>query len=405
MNSSVTSVTVKIYAVIKSQIEEDKIILSTSKKGLNFIQGKYKAIDPSSIFAATRIFLKKLFIEEKNSSDWHTPLFQHWLPKFTNCELVRHDNGNYSFMIEIPEGLINSQNPKLQFIGLPELQSKHTLLYTEYQYLVQDILETYQFYETSERAKNHFAIFNCEPDPGFVNFYEALYQGHLKNKGEIWRTYKIPLLEFPTEEELQKFKGIVISGSEWSVYDPSFEAIPIFLERLRNLVEYYPHIKIVGICFGSQSLAQTLGGRVGKMKLDNKPMLMNREKISFLNEFGDRFVKKLKVTEYTEIEIDYMHIVECHGDNVEVLPDGAILYGTSNATPVEIWGIEERILAFQGHPEFNAAIMIEKIIPEEKENIVNYDDVFEESKTSLLSGGIDTKLMAILCESFLKECY
>jgi len=390
---------VKIYAITKDQ-DETKMILQGSKSGLNFLQGQYRPVDPSSIFAATRIFIKKLYSVE-DASTWYSVLFKKWLPKFTEAELIRHDNGDFSFVIDITSELIQVQNSKLKCISLQELQANYGVLYQEYSDIIQDIAETHQFYELSERAKNHFAIFNCEPSPSFQHFYEALYQGHYKNKGEVWKTYQIPSNEFPDEEELSKLKGIVISGSEWSVYNSTVEAVPVFLERLRNLVHHYPQIKIVGICFGCQSLAQALGGKVGKMQLGPKSMLMNREKIRFVNEFKEKFVKDIKLSEVTP-DLDGMTMVECHGDNVEVLPEGATLYGTSEATPIEVWGFNDNVLAFQGHPEFNAAIMLDKILPEEAFRLENYEEVFSETQQSLLSGAVDTKIMSNLIINFMK---
>jgi len=396
------SIVVTIYAITKEQYE-DKILLKSSKSGLTFIQGKYKAIDSSSIFAATRIFLKKLF-NSQDATDWNSPLFQIWLVRFTQCELVRHQDGNYSFLIEIPDELETLQNNRLQLINISDFKSNYSLLNSKYENLKREIAEVEHFYATTDRIKNHYAIFNCEVNPQWANFYEALYQGHFKNKGEIWRTYHIGQMEFPSEEELRRIKGIVISGSEWSVYDPSLEAVPIFLERLKKLVRYHSDIKIIGICFGCQSLATAFGGRVGKMKLENKPMLMNREKITFMNGFNDQFVRKLKQPHIPQ-NLEYMYIVECHGDNVEVLPDGATLYGTSESTPVEVFGIGNNILAFQGHPEFNAAMMMDKVLPEERDELENYEHLYEESKKSFAAGGLDTYLMSSICETFLKEHY
>ena len=196
--------------------------------------------------------------------------------------------------------------------------------------------------------------------------------------------------------------GIVISGSEWSVYDPTKEAIPLFLERLRNLVRNHEEIKILGICFGCQAIAQAFGGRVGKMKLDNMPMLMNREKITFLNDFNEKYIQKSKKSQIPNT-LDCLYLVECHGDNVEVLPDNAVLYAESDKTPVEIFGIKENLLAMQGHPEFNPSFMLDKIFPEGKDNWINYDKLFEESKKSLYEGGIDQKLMSNFCIDFLKN--
>ena len=163
--------------------------------------------------------------------------------------------------------------------------------------------------------------------------------------------------------------GIIISGSEWSVYDPTKESIPLLLERLKNLEQRFQEIKILGICFGCQAIAQAFGGRVGRMKLNNQPMLMNREKISLLNDFNEKYIKKSKFPK----TIDFLHIVECHGDNIEVLPDSAVLYGTSEKTPVEIFGIRDNILAIQGHPEFNPSIILDKVYPEKKDDWINYE--------------------------------
>jgi len=284
---------------------------------------------------------------------------------------------------------------------LSDLRSTYSDLSTEFDKITTEIQETKHYYANTERSTGNFAIFNCEPDPLWNVIYEALYQGHFKNKGEVWKTYNIVEKEFPTDKELDQMKGIVISGSEWSVYDPSLEVVPIFLERLRHLVRNYPEIKIIGICFGCQSLATAFGGRVGRMNLGNRPMLMNREKVQFQNDFHEKYVQKLKIPE-AKPDLDCLYIVECHGDNVEVLPEGAVLYGTSDRTPVEIFGIGNNILAFQGHPEFNASLMLDNVLPEQKDEWENYEEIFEDSSKSFSCGGIDLELMSHICQNFLK---
>jgi len=398
-----SSVAVKIYAVVRDQNEE-KMLLKNSKGGLSFLQGKFKTYDPSSIFAATRILLKKLYNSSEEQS-WDSELFQYWLVKFTEAHLVKQDNGGYSFIIEIPGHLLQYENNKLQLISASDLQSNYSKLHQEYNAITKDVQEVLQFYATTERAKNHYAILNCEADPAWSNYYEALYIGYLKNKGETWTTYKVYENEFPSEEELIKIKGVVIGGSEWSVYDTTIAAIPIFLEKLRNLVRHHPDIKIVGVCFGCQSLATIFGGRVEKMKLENKPMLMNREKLNLLNGFAEKYANKLKLQQFNVKNLESLYIVECHGDNVVALPEGATLYATSERTPVEVFGMGDNILAFQGHPEFNASIMLDKVFPDMREEIPNYDEVFEDSRKSLLGGGYDQNLMASIMENFLKEHY
>lgn len=71
--------------------------------------------------------------------------------------------------------------------------------------------------------------------------------------------------EFPSVEDVEngRFDAIFIGGSRYSAYDDS-----PWIMRLRNelIPAYYASkkVKLIGICFGHQLLAQALGGRVGK---------------------------------------------------------------------------------------------------------------------------------------------
>ena len=51
-----------------------------------------------------------------------------------------------------------------------------------------------------------------------------------------------------------------------------------------------------------------------------------------------------------------------HGDHVATLPQGAVNLGYSDRTENEIWRIEDKVLAFQSHPEFNSNFIEELII-------------------------------------------
>jgi len=275
-------------------------------------------------------------------------------------------------------------------------------LYEQFSTIKKDLLDDHA--TNQNILKTHFAMFNCEPDPLWVNYYEPLYEGWLRNKGETWKTYKIYENEFPTEDEIQKLKGILISGSDWSVYDSKIPQIPIFLEKLKNLTQTYPSIKVAGICFGCQALAQALGGTVERMKLDS-PMLINREKINCVNGFHEKYMSKLASPQAPAIDVAEFYIVEVHGDHVAKLPEGAVLYGASTNTAVEIWGLNDNILGIQGHPEFNLSIMIDKILPEIKTQFAVRDDIEKligESAKSLNSGFIHQRLVFAIIEKFLK---
>ena len=62
--------------------------------------------------------------------------------------------------------------------------------------------------------------------------------------------------------------AIIIPGSASGVHE--FENtpwLPVLTRLIQNVYENYPHIKLVGICFGSQIIAQALGGQVEKMPM------------------------------------------------------------------------------------------------------------------------------------------
>lgn len=53
-------------------------------------------------------------------------------------------------------------------------------------------------------------------------------------------------------------------------------------------------------------------------------------------------------------ELQPFYINEVHGDHVVELPEKAILHGSSDRTRVEIWSMEDRVLAMQAHPELSS---------------------------------------------------
>jgi len=400
VEKSSTVAQVKIYVIIKDT--EDKLLMkqSTTTNSLNFIHGKYyEKIDSSSIFAAARIFLKK-FYNAKEVINYYSELYLQWVKYFHASVMSRDESGNYTFFIEIPVANLPApieNNTKLQLISLPDLTTLNLELSQQITAFNVEIEEATNF----SREKNNYAMFDCEPDPMWVNYYDALYYGWLRNKGENWKTYKIYNNEFPSEEEISNLKGILISGSDWNVYNAAIPQISAFLTKLRSLVHNNPTIKIVGICFGSQALAQALGGRCEKMKLEPSqgPMIMVREKLNLMNGFTEKYGKKMA-------DLAEVYIAQVHGDHVSKAPEGAVIYGKSDNTPIEIWGLNDNILAFQGHPEFNTSMMTEKILPEVKDQYKarhGIDKYIEESHKSFQSGALDQSLIFGLIDNFLKN--
>ena len=86
-------------------------------------------------------------------------------------------------------------------------------------------------------------------------------------------------------------------------------------------------------------------------------MYIGRETINLEKSFFDLpFVKStLKgATESCIESLNPIYINEVHGDHVCSLPEGAILHGSSDRTPVEVWTLEDRVFAMQAHPELTS---------------------------------------------------
>ena len=97
-------------------------------------------------------------------------------------------------------------------------------------------------------------------------------------------------------------------------------------------------VPLVGICFGHQIIAQALGGHVERFPGGWGVGIRGMEVLDadLLPYFPDR----------------KMRLIVNHHDQVTRLPKGAISLATSDFCRYEGFRIGDRILTFQGHPEF-----------------------------------------------------
>lgn len=58
-----------------------------------------------------------------------------------------------------------------------------------------------------------------------------------------------------------------------------------------------------------------------------------------------------------------LRLIQSHGDQVLQLPPDAVLLGHSPTAPHELWALEDRVLAIQGHPELRNDDVVHKILP------------------------------------------
>ncbi|HON88167.1 MAG TPA: glutamine-hydrolyzing GMP synthase [Spirochaetales bacterium] len=134
-----------------------------------------------------------------------------------------------------------------------------------------------------------------------------------------------PFSQYYTAE----IKGIILSGSPYSVYD---ERAPQPDSAL-----FQTHIPILGICYGAQFITQFYGGNVQR--------LPDRE-------YGQRPVSKLQ----SDILFDQIpeHFISwmSHGDSIETVPHQfSVLAKTDNGIPAAIKHNDAAMYGVQFHPE------------------------------------------------------
>lgn len=128
--------------------------------------------------------------------------------------------------------------------------------------------------------------------------------------------------------------GIILSGSPNSVYDPGAPTLPESVLQT--------DVPVLGICYGLQLLAHTLGGQVAG----------SRER-----EYGAATIEVVGASADAAGELfadlpSTMPVWMSHGDRVERLPDGFIAIAhTSNSPLAAIADQARRLYAIQFHPE------------------------------------------------------
>lgn len=151
---------------------------------------------------------------------------------------------------------------------------------------------------------------------------------HLK-----FRHYHIQQGEFP--QDLNECDAYLITGSKTGVYDNEPWLAPL-AEWITQA--YAQKVRLIGICFGHQMLAHSLGGHaqcsnkgwgVGNhmTNIEHRPIWLNDDSNAY-------------------------QLIYSHKDQVEQLPPKGKVLARSDFCEYAAWFIGDQILSFQGHPEF-----------------------------------------------------
>ena len=140
--------------------------------------------------------------------------------------------------------------------------------------------------------------------------------------------------EYP--KQMDEVQGYIITGSKMSVYDEIdwIKELGKFVQELHNKKK-----KLIGICFGHQMVAHYLGGKTQKS-----------DKGWGVGIQESKFTKA--ATSYGSEGQTY-NLVCSHQDQIVEPAPSSVVLASSDFCPYSMLQIEDHILTFQGHPEFN----------------------------------------------------
>jgi GMP synthase (glutamine-hydrolysing) len=134
-----------------------------------------------------------------------------------------------------------------------------------------------------------------------------------------------------------RLKGVILSGSHASVYEETTDKAPQAVFELG--------VPVLGICYGMQTMAHQLGGRVEGG---------HKREFGFASVRARGHTRLLKdIADFTSPEGHGMlDVWMSHGDKVTELPPGFKLMASTDSCPIAAMADEERrFYAVQFHPE------------------------------------------------------
>ena len=210
----------------------------------------------------------------------------------------------------------------------------------------------------------------------------------------------VPFHTSVNEIKGKDLEGIIISGGQFSVYD---HGSPIYSKGVFDL-----GVPIFGICYGQQSIAHLLGGKVSPAQS---------------REYGETKVRRTVESKLFQGAPDDFCVWMSHGDVVERLPEGFETIAISQNDHIAAMQMpERRIYSVQFHPEVdhteNGRLILNNFIEicnaqrtwdPEKE----YDRMIEELREKLrgkagiggISGGVDSSTVSVLVNQVAGKNY
>ncbi|KAE8377367.1 Aldehyde/histidinol dehydrogenase [Aspergillus bertholletiae] len=146
---------------------------------------------------------------------------------------------------------------------------------------------------------------------------------------------------FPKPED---FDALLLTGSKHDAHAD----IPWINELCKYIHDIHEqhHKPIIGICFGHQIVARALGARVAR---NDEGWEISVSPVQLSNAGKQLFSKET------------LMIHQMHRDNVFEVPQGCVNLGSSPRCEVQGFYQPQRVLALQGHPEYDEFVMTELV--------------------------------------------
>lgn len=206
---------------------------------------------------------------------------------------------------------------------------------------------------------NNVAVFiTGDPSPHARSKYKdygQLFFQLLNNPEDNWHFFDTRLFEYPSD--ISQFHVVIISGSPATANEP----LPWILElkdRIRDA--HRQGVKLLGICFGHQVIAESLGGRT---IINPNGWEIGLHSLVWRNRETDPFL--------ASVQFLPEDVLQVHRDIVVSLPKDADLLASSPLTKVQVYRIGTKVLCIQGHPEFFNDIVSELIEIRHEKGILN----------------------------------
>ncbi len=169
--------------------------------------------------------------------------------------------------------------------------------------------------------------------------------------------YDLTTNSFPID--LHACDGYIITGSQFSAYDD----IP-WIHKAKLLIAdlYQAEIPTIGICFGHQLIAESLGGKVEKASDKGWGVGVQKWNIKSISDW-------MGINPPTDFSLR-----ASHQDQVVKMPADSTLYASSDFCPIAGFQTGKHFLSMQGHPEFSreyANALIEKRVDRIGVDVVN----------------------------------